>query len=105
MITKDCRQDFVVFYHGSTTNANIDNMLIPPIDTNTISEVGRKKNLDRIFYTRDLGLAKIYAGRACKSYGGKPVVYRVVMPVDAVCMNDDDGASVYHCSWAFCEVV
>ncbi|UIW11330.1 MAG: hypothetical protein [Enterobacter phage ENC9] len=93
------------YYHGSTTNANIDFMLCPPVDTGVISEVGRKKNLDRVFFTEDIGLAKIYAGRAARSYGGEPVIYRVVSPVDVVCLNDTKGATVYHAEWAFCEEI
>ena len=53
-----------VFYHGSCTAAGIENLLLPPEVSNTISERGRNKNLDRVFFTEDLGLAKIYAGRA-----------------------------------------
>ncbi len=93
----------MTFYHGTSTSTGIDFMLIPPNDSGTISEKGRKKNLDRVFFTTDLGLAKIYAGRASRSIGGKPVVYRVVSPVDVQCLNNADGASVYHAAWAFCE--
>ena len=94
-----------MFYHGTTTAANIGHKLLPPKATNVISEKGRKKNLDRVFFTKDIGLARIYAGRAARSYGGDPVVYRVISPVDVVCMNDAKGATVYHASAAFCEVV
>lgn len=94
-----------IYYHGTTDANGINFILLPPVATETISEKGRKKNLDRVFYTHDLGLAKIYAGRAARSIGGNPIILRVVTPVDAVCMNDTDGASVYHCSWAFCEPI
>lgn len=93
------------FYHGSCSIAGIEHIIAPPVDTNVLSETGRNKNLDRIFFTEDLGLAKIYAGRACKSIGGEPKIYRVVSPVDLVCMNDAPGASVYHAAWAFCEEI
>ena len=95
----------MTFYHGTTTAAKIDYKLLPPQTTDTISEKGRKKNLDRIFFTTDLGLAKIYAGRASRSIGGDPVVYRVVSPENVVCMNDTKGASVYHADHAFCELI
>lgn len=95
----------MIFYHGSSSLSNIENMLLPPSETNVISEKGRKKNLDRVFFTADIGLAKIYAGRAARSIGGKPVLYRVVSPVDVVCMNDTAGASVYHAKWAFVEKI
>jgi hypothetical protein len=94
-----------VFYHGSCTAAGIDAMLLPPKVSNTLSERGRNKNLDRVFFTEDLGLAKIYAGRAAKSIGGEPVLFRVVNPVNPVCMTDDKGASVYHADWAFAELI
>lgn len=103
MTTIHCRTEFVEFYHGSCTVAGIENMLLPPVDSNVISEKGRNKNLDRVFFTADIGLARIYAGRAARSIGGEPVLYRVVCPVDLVCMNDTKGASVYHANWAFCE--
>lgn len=103
MTTIHCRTEFVEFYHGSCTVAGIENMLLPPVDSNVISEKGRNKNLDRVFFTADIGLARIYAGRAARSIGGEPVLYRVVCPVDTVCMNDTKGASVYHANWAFCE--
>ena len=95
----------MIFYHGSSSLSNIQNMLLPPSETNIISEKGRKKNLDRVFFTADIGLAKIYAGRAARSIGGEPVLYRVVSPVDVVCMNDAAGASVYHAKWAFVEKI
>lgn len=94
-----------VFYHGSSTACGIENMLLPPDVSNTLSEKGRNKNLNRVFFTEDLGLAKVYAGRACKSLGGEPVLFRVIMPVDAVCMNDTKGATVWHAEWAFCEEI
>ncbi|ANN86492.1 hypothetical protein KNT56_gp108 [Escherichia phage phT4A] len=103
MKTIHCRNENVVYYHGSCTAAGIESMLLPPCDSDTLSEKGRKKNLDRVFFTADIGLARIYAGRAARSIGGEPVLYRVVCPVDVVCMNEDKGASVYHAAWAFCE--
>ncbi len=105
MKTSHCREEHIVFYHGSCTLAGISHVLIPPIATGVISETGRLKNLDRVFFTKDIGLAKIYAGRAARSIGGKPVVYKVISPVDTVCMNDTQGASVYFAKWAFCENV
>lgn len=94
-----------VFYHGSSTAAGIDHILIPPSDTNVLSEVGRKKNLDKVFFTEDLGLAKIYAGRAKNVFGGEPVVYRVVAPVNPTIMNNSKGAHVWYADWAFCEKI
>lgn len=92
-----------IFYHGSSSLAGIENVLFPPKTTNVLSEKGRNKNLDRIFFTEDIGLAKIYAGRAAKSIGGDPVLFRVVSPVDVVCLSDASGATVYHAQHAYCE--
>ena len=104
-VTSDCKVEMVEFFHGSSSSANIENMICPPAETGVISEVGRKKNLGRVFFTKDKGLAKIYAGRACRSYGGEPKLYRVVCPVDVVCLDDRKGASVYHADWAFVEEI
>lgn len=93
------------FYHGTSTSCDIEFMLLPPEVSNTLSEKGRKKNLGRIFFTEDLGLARIYAGRTSRSLGGNPIIFKVVSPVDVVCMNSTPGASVYHAAWAFCEKV
>lgn len=97
--------DQKVFYHGSCTAAGIESMLLPPSASSVLSEKGRNKNLDRIFFTEDIGLAKIYAGRAAKSIGGDPVLLRVVAPVNVECMNAKKGATVYHADWAFCEKI
>lgn len=105
MKTIDCKVEHKVFYHGSSSNANIDFMLCPPDVTGVLSEVGRKKNLGRVFFTEDIGLAKIYAGRAARSYGGEPKLYQVISPVDLVQMNETKGATVYHAAWAFCEEI
>ena len=105
MITIDCKEEHQVFYHGSSTGAGISNLLSPPSETNIISEAGRKKNLDQVFFTADIGLAKIYAGRAARSIGGDPVLYRVVSPVNTKCMNLTPGATVFHADWAFVEEI
>lgn len=105
MKTIDCKAEYKVYYHGSSSNAGIQNMLCPPDATGVLSEVGRKKNLGRVFFTEDIGLARIYAGRAARSYGGEPRLYRVIAPVDVVCLNDTKGATVYHAAWTFCEEI
>lgn len=104
-ITTNCRPEFVEFYHGSCTLGLKGDLLLPPSETATLSEQGRLKNLDRVFFTKDLGLAKIYAGRAARSIGGEPTLFRVVCPVDVVCLNDTKGATVYHAAWAFVEQI
>lgn len=103
MITRDCKPEFVVFYHGSAVDG-LD-QLLPPDQSGVLSETGRNKNLDKVFFTKDKGLAEIYSKRAARSYGGKPVLYRVVCPVNVVCMNDTKGSSVYYADHAFLEKI
>lgn len=105
MKTIHCKAPKVEYFHGSTSAANIGIMLLPPDNTGVISEVGRKKNLDRVFFTSDIGLARIYAGRAARSYGGTPKVYRVIAPVDVQVLSDAKGATVLHAEWAFAELI
>jgi hypothetical protein len=103
MLTIHDRPEFVEFFHGSALT-DLDRLL-PPNQTGVLSEDSRKKNLDRVFFTRDRGLAEVYARRAVNSYGGTATVYRVVMPVDTVLLSAVDGASVYHAKAAFLEKI
>lgn len=64
----------MIFYHGTTTACGITNALLPPTRTGHCTELGRVNNLDRVFFTRDIGYAEIYAKKAVKRFGGKPVV-------------------------------
>lgn len=96
-----------IFYHGTSTGAMKEGTykLLPPSVTGTISEQGRKKNLDKVFFTKDKGLAQIYAGRAKNVFGGEPVVYRVI-PMDKIeTIDDRKGASVYMTTWGFLEKI
>ena len=95
----------MTFYHGSSSAAKISKSLLPPSVTNMISEKSRRKNLDRVFFTKDIGLAKIYAGRASKSLGGLPLIYEVTPVDDVTCLSDAPGASVYHASHASVELI
>lgn len=94
-----------MFYHGTSSNCNISNMLIPPVDSKFLSEEGRNKNLDKVFFTKDKGLAKVYAGRTCNRVGGSKKLYRVIPMGDVVVLSDKLGASVYYCDWAFVEEI
>lgn len=105
MITVHCKPVFKEYYHGTSSNSNISNKLLPPSHTGVISEKGRKKNLDKVFFTTDIGLARIYAGRASRSYGGTPKILRVINPINTQCMNNTSGASVYYADHAFCEEI
>jgi hypothetical protein len=94
-----------MYYHGTSTACNINFKLLPPEETNVLQEKGRKKNLGRVFFTEDLGLARVYAGRAVKRFGGTPVVFRVIPMGDIECLSEKKGASVYHSKWAFVEKI
>lgn len=82
-------------YHG-TSNHSITNKILPPQTTGVLSEVGRKKNLNKVFYTDTENSAKIYAGRAKNSYGGTPKVHRVIPMGDLETLNDTKGTEVHH---------
>lgn len=43
MNTIHCRKEFVEFYHGSCTAAGIESMLLPPCDSDTLSEKAERK--------------------------------------------------------------
>lgn len=93
-----------MFYHGTTTNANIDYKLLPPCESGTLSEEGRKKNLDKIFFTTSLNYAKVYAGRAVARFGGEPVILRVIPPVNETeLFSDTVGCDIHIAPHAFCE--
>lgn len=83
-----------VKYHG-TSSPNITDKVLPYSQTGTISEVGRKKNLDKVFYTDSPNSAKIYAGRAKNSYGGTPVVHKVIPMGELTTLNSTPGTEVH----------
>lgn len=53
---------------------------MPPIQTSILREEWRKKYINKVFFTTSLLSADMYAKKACKKYGGNPVVY-IVKPV------------------------
>lgn len=95
----------MMYFHGSTDAVLKDGeyVLLPPSVTGIIQEEGRKKNLNKVFFTADYGLAKIYAGRACRRFGGNPVIYRVIPMGKIEIIDERPGASVYMADWAFIE--
>lgn len=94
-----------MYYHGTSTAVGINFRLLPPAMTGVLEEVGRKKALDRVFFTADRRSADIYAGRAVARFGGQPVVYRVI-PAGAVeCHNGTPGTSVLSAPGAFVEAL
>ena len=97
-----------IFYHGSSDIVLPEKkfaspIILPPEVTTVISEKGRKKNLNMVFFTTDLKSAKIYAGRAVNRFGGKPVIYRAIPMGKIEKIHDEKGTSVYMSSWAFYE--
>ena len=87
----------MAFYHGTARKFRIGEALVPPKEHGfEISEKGRKKNLDKVFFTSDVGSAKIYARRAVNSYGGIPHIYEVeVSNVDIEVINPTPGTTVF----------
>ena len=82
------------YYHG--TSRKLSGYVTPPKEHGLeIQEKGRKKNLDKVFITNDIGSAKIYAGRAKNALGGKPIIY-VVEPVgNMTTINSNKGTTVF----------
>ena len=83
-----------VYYHG-TSNDLITNELLPPDITGCLQERGRKKNLNRVFFTLSHKSAAVYAGRAANVYGGNKRVLQVIPIGDIICINDTPGCEVY----------
>jgi len=69
-------------FHGTSTAVVgvHEHCLLPPEATGKLQEAGRKVRLDSVFATPDVGLARIYAGRAARRFGGRPVVLEVSLP-------------------------
>lgn len=66
------------FYHGTSSALGITTSLLPPLKTSKLSESGRRKNLNKVFFTYDRRSASIYADKAVKRFGGNPVVLNVI---------------------------
>jgi hypothetical protein len=90
----------VAYFHGTSTACDIEDELLPPGKTGILQESTRKKNLDRVFFTKDKNSAQIYAGRATSTFGGDPVVYKVEPSGEITCHNDQPGTTVFSASAA-----
>lgn len=99
------RNDGEIYYHGSSDKLLGKNgyKILPPSETGVIQEKGRKKNLDRVFLTKDPRSARIYAGRSVQRFGGNPVVVRAIPMGNIETINDQKGTTVYSADWAFYE--
>lgn len=84
-----------VFYHGSSTALQIDRFILPSQETEKLTEIGRKRNLDKVFFTKDQRSAEIYAHKAVKLFGGDPIVYKVKPVGEVDALNVAPGTSVY----------
>lgn len=69
-----------IFYHGTSDNCNVKKIILPPIYTKNLREEWRKRYINKVFFTTSLLSAENYAKKACKKYGGNPVVY-IVKPI------------------------
>lgn len=88
------------YFHGTTVELKPGEIILPPTITRIISEKSRKKNLDKVFFTKDPKSAKIYADRAKNSLGGIPVVYEIEPLGTIETINNKKGTSVYMSSSA-----
>lgn len=84
-----------VFFHGTSSVLGITDILLPPTKTTLLAELGRKKNLDKVFFTLDFNSAGIYADKAVKRFGGKPIVLRVLPNGKIVVVQARKGTTVY----------
>lgn len=86
----------MTFYHGTSRRFDIGSVILSPVVHGLpIQEQGREKNLDKVFFTADLGSARIYAGRAVNSIGGEKIVYTVEPVGHVESLNTSPGTSVY----------
>lgn len=90
--------NYMIYYHG-TSNSQIKDKVLPPSLTGCISEVGRKKNLDQVFFTTSYKSALIYAKRAANQYGGIARVLEVEPIGEICCLNANAGTEVYHSNY------
>jgi len=91
----------MIFYHGTSTISSDEYRLLPPKSTGILQEKGRRKNLDKVFFTPDFGTAKIYAGRSMNRNGGQKRIFRVIPMGKVEKIND----ITYYCDWAFIEEI
>lgn len=83
------------FYHGTSSALGITTTLLPPVKSARLAELGRKRNLDKVFFTRDRRSANIYARKAVKRFGGKPVVLRIEPLGGSVVLQTTPGTTVF----------
>lgn len=85
-----------MFYHGTSVSLKVGDFILPPEATQVLQERGRKKNLNKVFFTADFKSAIVYAGRAGNAIGGnKRYVYSVTPVGNLECINSTPGTSVF----------
>jgi hypothetical protein len=60
-----------------------------------LAELGRKRNLDKVFFTQDKRSAAIYARKAVKRFGGQPVVLQIEPVGSVVVLQTAPGTTVF----------
>lgn len=90
---------FGILYHG-TSSEEIKDEILPYTITGNIQEKDRKKNLDKVFFSKSKKSANIYAGRAFNTYGGIKVVHSVIPVGDIETINSAVGTEVYMSDYA-----
>lgn len=91
----DNYKKFGILYHGTSAEV-LSREVLPPDATQVISEKGRKKNLNKVFFTKEPKSAEIYAKRAASSYGGNPRVLKVIPMGEVTTVNENQGTTVFH---------
>jgi len=80
----------MTFYHGTSSNLNIKDKLLPPDETMVLREDFRKKDTDIVFLTLSKSFAWSYAVKACAMFGGSPKVYIVEPDKDSLSAKSED---------------
>lgn len=70
----------MIFYHGTSDVLPIKKVLLPPTVTRIKREEQCKKFTDKVFFTTSILSASMCAKKACKKYGGNPIIY-IVNPI------------------------
>lgn len=66
-----------LYYHGTSTAANIDKEILPATETGNLRENNRKMYRDKVWVTDLCSVAADNAKKACEVMGGEPIVFIV----------------------------
>ena len=84
------------FYHGTSSNLPIQNIIYPPSITEILRE-NRSKYMNVVFFTTSKLSAIKYAMKQVKKYGGRPVIYLVKPDSESITYNK--GANEYFANY------